>query len=478
MDEYAGYQTPLSGRYASPQMQKIWSTRRKIGTWRRLWLALAEAQQELGLDITDEQLNELREHLDDIDFDVAANYEQDLRHDVMAHVHTLGDVAPTARPIIHLGATSQFVNCNTEMLQLRDATQLIATKVAKVICNLATFAKKYRDLPTLGFTHYQPAQPTTVGKRATLWAQDLALTLEDLEFRLDTMRYRGVRGATGTQASFLDLFNGDCDKVQQLDALVTEKMGWPPNKQFSVTGQTYPRIVDAHILSSLAAVAATSHKFATDLRLLANLGELEEPFEKNQIGSSAMAYKRNPMRCERVCALARFVMNMPPNALQTAAVQWMERTLDDSANRRLVLPEAFLACDGLLDVLSNVTDGLIVHAAKVNSNLSVEMPFLATERLMMEAVNNGADRQDAHEVVRGHAIEVARKIKEDGASNDLLERLAKEAMFAGVDLDFATDPSGFIGLAPEQVDEFCNTVIEPIQKRYSNAEHQIAELRV
>ena len=478
MDEHAGYHSPLSGRYASPQMQEIWSARRKIGTWRRLWLALAEAEQELGLDITDEQIEELREHLDDVDFEVAAKYEKELRHDVMAHVHTLGDVAPAARSIIHLGATSQFVNCNTEMLQLRGATLLIASKVSKVIGNLSAFAKKYRALPTLGFTHYQPAQPTTVGKRATLWAQDFALALEDLEFRIDVMRFRGVRGATGTQASFLDLFSGDADKVHRLDELVTEKMGWAPDKNLSVTGQTYPRIVDAQILSSVATVAAAAHKFATDLRLLANRGELEEPFEKNQIGSSAMAYKRNPMRCERICALARFVMNMPPNALQTAAVQWMERTLDDSANRRLVIPETFLACDGLLDVVCNVTDGLIVHEARVKTNLDAEMPFLATERLMMEAVKNGADRQDAHEVVRTHAIEVARKIKEEGAPNDLLLRLSKEPMFTEVDLENATNSSGYIGLSPQQVDAFCHSVAAPIQQRYSNWKPQIAELRV
>jgi adenylosuccinate lyase len=478
MDEHAGYQSPLSGRYASSQMQKIWSSRRKIGTWRRLWLALAESEKALGLDISTEQIAELRDHLDDIDFDVAAKYEKELRHDVMAHIHTLGDAAPTARPIIHLGATSQFVNCNTEMLQLRDATKLIATKVAKVICNLGDFAKKYRSLPTLGFTHYQPAQPTTVGKRATLWAQDLALTLEDVEFRIETMRFRGVRGATGTQASFLDLFDGDHAKVIQLDAMVTEKMGWPSGKQLSVTGQTYPRIVDAQILSSLASVAAATHKCATDLRLLANRGEIEEPFEEKQIGSSAMAYKRNPMRCERVCALARFVMNMPPNALQTAAVQWMERTLDDSANRRLTLPESFLALDGLLDVLGNITDGLVVHKARVSSNLQNEMPFLATERLMMEAVKNGADRQDAHEVVRGHAIEVARLMKEEGIQNDLLERLATEPMFEGVDLTMATDPSSFVGRSAEQVDEFYNEVVDPIRKNYSAKNLETTALRV
>jgi adenylosuccinate lyase len=478
MDEHAGYQSPLSGRYASPHMQEIWSSRRKIGTWRRLWLALAESEQALGLAISEEQIAELREHLDDIDFELAAQYEKELRHDVMAHVHTLGDIAPAARPIIHLGATSQFVNCNTEMLQLRDSSKLIATKLARVICNLADFAKEYRNLPTLGFTHYQPAQPTTVGKRATLWAQDLALTLEDLEFRIGAMRFRGVRGATGTQASFLDLFEGDHDKVLQLDAMVTEKMGWSADKRLSVTGQTYPRIVDAQILSSIAAVAAATHKIATDLRLLANRGEIEEPFEKNQIGSSAMAYKRNPMRCERVCALARFVMNMPPNALQTASVQWMERTLDDSANRRMTLPESFLALDGLLDVLGNVTNGLIVHKARVEANLLQEMPFLATERLMMEAVKNGADRQDAHEVVRTHAIDVSRQIKEDGIQNNLLERLSVEPIFAEVDLCVATDPSGFIGRSAEQVDEFCDKVVTPIREKYSSRTVEISPLRV
>ena len=478
MDEYGGYQSPLSGRYASQQMQEIWSERRKIGTWRRLWLALAKGEQELGLEISAQQIDELEANLDNIDFEAATKYEKEFRHDVMAHIHALGDVAPTARAIIHLGATSQFVNCNTEMLQLRDATQLIANKVAKAIVALGSFAKNYRSLPTLGFTHYQPAQPTTVGKRATLWAQELALTLEDLEHRLDVMRFRGVRGATGTQASFLDLFNGDHDKVEELDKFVTEKMGWPLDKRLAVTGQTYPRIVDAQILSSLAVVAAASHKFATDLRLLANLGELEEPFEKKQIGSSAMAYKQNPMRCERICALARFVMNMPPNALQTASVQWMERTLDDSANRRLVLPEAFLALDGMLDVLNNVVDGLIVHEARVVKNLQQEMPFLATERLMMEAVAAGADRQDAHEVVRGHAIDVARKIKEEGAENDLLERLSNEPIFGSLDLTDIADPSGFVGRAPVQVDLFIASVVSPIQAKYNAKKPESVELRV
>ena len=478
MAEHDGYHSPLSGRYASPQMQEIWSQQRKIGTWRRLWLALAQSEQELGLPISDEQIDQLKAHLDDIDFEAAAKYEQELRHDVMAHVHVLGDAAPLARPIIHLGATSQFVNCNTELIQLQDGMNVIARKLAAVICNLGTFAKEHRNTPTVGFTHYQPAQPTTVGKRATLWAQDLALTLEDLEFRMSTLRFRGVRGATGTQASFLDLFEGDQEKVMQLDSLVTTKMGWDINKRFTVTGQTYPRIIDAHILSSLASIAAAAHKCATDLRLLANLGEVEEPFEQKQIGSSAMAYKRNPMRCERVCALARIVMNLPANALQTAAVQWMERTLDDSANRRISLPESFLALDGMLDVLGNVTDGLIVYEKRVQANLLKEMPFLATERLIMEAVKNGADRQDAHEVVRAHAIEVARCIKEEAAENDLLERLGKEPMFAGIDLASSTDPSTYIGLAAEQVDAFLQEVVDPIRSKYKDSLTQIAQLRV
>ena len=478
MSEHNTYTSPLSGRYASPQMQEIWSNHRKFSTWRRLWLALAESEQALGLDISETQVEELRNHLDDIDYDAAAKYEKELRHDVMAHVHTLGDVAPSARPIIHLGATSQFVNCNTELIQMRDGMELIASKLARVITQLGDFANKYKSLPTLGFTHYQPAQPTTVGKRATLWAQELAIALEDLEFRLETLRFRGVRGATGTQASFLDLFNGDEAKVETLNTMVTEKMGWDTDKSLSVTGQTYPRIVDFYVLSTLAGIATAVHKFATDVRLLANRGEIEEPFEKNQIGSSAMAYKRNPMRCERMCALARFVMNMPQNAAQTAAVQWMERTLDDSANRRMSLPEAFLTLDGVLNVCINVTDGLIVHEARVTANLMKEMPFLATERLMMEAVKHGADRQDAHEVVRSHAIEVAQKMKSQGTENDLLERLASEPMFASIDLQSVTNPADYVGRAPAQVDGFVQEVVTPIRDSYAEKSAEIEELRV
>ena len=478
MSNHNSYCSPLSSRYSSAQMQEIWSNQRKFSTWRKLWLALAEAEQELGLDISDKQIEELRLNIDNIDFNLAEKYEKELRHDVMAHIHALGENAPAARSIIHLGATSQFVNCNTETIQLKESMQLIAKKLAKTILQLGSFAKQYKSLPTLGFTHYQPAQPTTVGKRATLWAQELALTLEDLEFRISTLRFRGIRGATGTQASFLDLFQGDHKKVKKLNASVTEKMGWNAESCLPVTGQTYPRVVDALVLSTLASISAVTHKIATDLRLLANRGEIEEPFEKNQIGSSAMAYKRNPMRCERVCALSRFVMNMPSNALQTASVQWMERTLDDSANRRLILPESFLAIDGVLEVLGNITNGLVVHEAMITANLKHEMPFLATERLMMAAVANGADRQDAHEVVRGHAINVAEKIKSTGSKNDLLERLAEEPIFKGVDLASAINPKEYIGRAAEQVDEFDEQVIQQIATRYKDKVVEIAELHV
>ena len=471
------YNSPLSDRYASAAMQAIWSPRRKYGTWRRLWLALAQSQQELGLDISDDQITELQEHLDDIDYKVAADYERDLRHDVMAHVHTLGDIAPAARPIIHLGATSQFINCNTELLQMRDALQVIAAKTAAAIDALGNFAATYRNLPTLGYTHYQPAQPTTVGKRATIWAQDLALALEDVEHRLDHLRFRGVRGATGTQASFLDLFDGDASKVDQLDELVTRKMGWNLDRRLAVTGQTYPRIVDAQVLAALAAIAAASHKCATDLRLLANLGEVDEPFGDKQIGSSAMPHKRNPMRCERICGLARFVMHLPGNGYDTAANQWMERTLDDSANRRLVLPEAFLALDGVLDVLGNVCSGLVVHEARVAANLQRELPFLATERMLMAAVQAGADRQDVHEIIRGHAHEVSQSIKDGASNNDLLARLAAEPAFAGVDLDAAAAAGAFVGRAPEQVDSFLSEVVEVIRRRYAEAP-EVAVLRV
>ncbi|MAB82343.1 MAG: adenylosuccinate lyase [Phycisphaerae bacterium] len=477
MDTSDRYQSPLQARYASRPMQELWSDRNRFTTWRRLWLALAQSQQTLGLDITDQQLAALEANLDNLDLDAARTYEARFRHDVMAHVHALGDQAPEARGIIHLGATSQFVNCNTELIILREAMEMIAAKLAQAILALGEFAARWRSLPTLGFTHYQPAQPTTVGKRATVWAQDLAMALEDIEHRIGTMRFRGVKGATGTQASFLALFDGDEDKVETLDRLVTEKMGWAADRRFPVTGQTYPRLLDAQILSSLALVATGAHRFATDLRLLANRRELEEPFESTQIGSSAMAYKRNPMRCERICALSRFVMNLPANAFQTASVQWLERTLDDSANRRLVLPEAFLALDGTLDILLNVSSGLVVNEPVIASNLMAELPFMMTEDLLMAAVQAGGDRQELHELIRAHSMDAAASVKQ-GGPNDLVERLRRDDHFKHLDFESLLDPSQFVGRAPAQVDDFVSKVVEPIGSRWAKSAAKPVDLRV
>ena len=446
-------------------MQTLWADVRRFTTWRRLWLALAESERDLGLEITGEQIEAMRSHLDDLDLDAAGVYERKLRHDVMAHVHAWGDIIPQARGIIHLGATSQFVNCNTELILIRDALELIGGKLAGVILSLADFASRWKSLPTLGATHYQPAQPVTVGRRAATWAQDLWLALEDIEHRLDTLRFRGVRGATGSQASFLALFDGDQRKVDELDRMVTDRMGWPVERRYPVTGQTYPRVVDAQVLASLAAAAAALHKCATDIRLLAGVRELEEPFEKDQIGSSAMAYKRNPMRCERACGMARFVMTLAASPLQTASVQWLERTLDDSSNRRLVLPEAFLALDGALDVMRNVTDGLIVREAVVEARLAAELPFMVTEDLMMAAVKRGADRQEAHEAVRRHSVAAAEVVK-SGGENDLLDRLEGDAMFDGVDVRAVAAPTDTIGTCPAQVDHFMEQVSDPIRRRW------------
>ncbi len=466
MSQHERYESALATRNASPQMQAIWSGQRKFSTWRRLWLALAEAQKELGLDISDAQIAQLRDHLDDIDYVVAEGYERQLRHDVMAHVHTLGDAAPLARPIIHLGATSQYLNCNTELLQTREALGLVAVKLANGIDQLGRFAVQYRELATLGFTHFQPAQPTTVGKRATLWAQDLAIALAEVEHRIESLRFRGAKGTTGTQASFLALFDNDHGKVERLDELVAQKMGWDSNKRCVVTGQTYPRVVDGLVAASLAAAAAGAQKFATDMRLLANRKELEEPFEESQIGSSAMAYKRNPMRCERVCGLCRFVIGLTQVPFVTAAEQWLERTLDDSSTRRLSLPEPFLAIDGALDLVVNVSSQIVVYEKVIAANLARELPFMATENLLMAAVRGGADRQDAHEVIRRHSQEAAQRVKMDAAENDLLDRLSGEAVFKGVDLNNAADPAGMIGRAPQQVDAFIEQVVEPIRQRY------------
>lgn len=475
---YTTYLSPLAARNASAEMIALWSPQRKFSTWRRIWIALAQSQHELGLNISAQQIEQMNAVVDEIDFAAAAQYEKQLRHDVMAHVHTFGDAAPAAKPIIHLGATSQFVVCNAEIILLREALTTVARKIAAVIDALAQFAQRYADLPTLGFTHYQPAQPTTVGKRATLWAYDLALTLDDIEVRLDRLRLRGAKGATGTQASFLALFDGEAAKVDELERRIAKRLGFEPDCTYIVTGQTYPRIVDAQILNSLATTAAAIHKIATDWRLLSNRKEIEEPFGESQIGSSAMPYKRNPMRSERACALARFVMALPPNALNTAATQWFERTLDDSANRRLSLPESFLALDGALDLMLNVASGLVVYEKTIAANLAAELPFMATENLLMAAVQNGADRQEVHELIRRHSQEAGRQVKEFGQPNDLIDRIRNEPAFAGLDFDDLLQACRYIGRAPEQVNRFIEQVVEPMRTRYKGVLPSAPEPRV
>ena len=470
------YDNPLIDRYASPEMSMLWGPQRKFSTWRRLWVALAEAEAQLGLPISKKQIDELRQHVDDIDFAKAAEYERKLRHDVMAHVHAYGDVCPTARAIIHLGATSCYVTDNTDLILMREGLQLVAGRLVSVIHALATFAERHRELACLGFTHLQPAQPTTVGKRACLWIYDLVQDLTELEHRLGQLKARGVKGTTGTQASFLELFHGDHAKVRKLDELVAKHMGFAAS--YPVTGQTYSRKVDAQVVDVLAGIAASAHKAATDLRLLQSRKEIEEPFETEQIGSSAMAYKRNPMRAERICGLARFAISLQANSAATLATQWMERTLDDSANRRLVIPQAFLAVDAILLLYQNIAAGLIVYPKVIARHLEEELPFMASEAIMMAAVGRGADRQDAHEGIRRHSQAAAAVVKEQGGKNDLLERLAGDPMFAGIDFDNALDPGKFVGRAPQQVDEFISEVVEPIRKRYPQALAQTADVRV
>jgi len=471
------YDNPLISRYASRDMSRLWSPQVRHSTWRKLWVALAEAERELGLEISAEQIAELKAHVDDIDFAAAAAYEKRLRHDVMAHVHAYGDVCPTARPIIHLGATSCYVTDNTDLLLMRQGLELLVGKLAAVIDHLARFAVEYRNLPCLGFTHLQPAQPTTVGKRATLWCYDLVLDLAEFEHRLAQLKLRGVKGTTGTQATFLTLFNGDHAKVEELDRLVTRKLGF--DAAYAVTGQTYSRKVDAQVLDVLGGFAQSAHKFGTDLRLLQSRKELEEPFERDQIGSSAMAYKRNPMRSERLCSLARFVMSLQSSAAQTMATQWMERTLDDSANRRLTIPQAFLATDAMLILYRNIVDGLVVYPQVIARHLQEELPFMATEEILMAGVRSGGDRQELHERIRVHSQEAARQVKERGATNDLLSRLQSDPAFQSVDLTGALDPLRFTGRAAQQVDRFVADVIAPIRQRYAAALSQSAEeLRV
>lgn len=458
------YQHPLTGRYASREMQRVFSPANRYGTWRRLWLALAESEAEVGLPIPSEALEQMRASLDELDLDKAAEYERRFRHDVMAHVHLFGDDAPAARGIIHLGATSAFIGDNTDLILHRQALELVRDRIVRCMAALARFAREWRDLPTLAYTHFQPAQPTTVGKRATLWLQDLALDLEEIEFRLDTLRFRGVRGTTGTQASFLELLGGDHERVDRLDALVSEKMGF--SDSYGVSGQTYTRKVDQAIQATLAGVASSLSKYAHDLRLLAHLREVEEPWESEQIGSSAMPYKRNPMRAERICALARHVITLSIDPAFTAATQWMERTLDDSANRRLSIPDAFLALDGCLVLAENVSSGLIVNPAVVAKNLDEHLPFMATETLLMQATAGGGDRQELHERIRVHAHAAAREMKE-GRESDLIERVAGDDAF-GMDADRIRgliDAAAFVGRAPEQVDRFLGEHVDPVITR-------------
>ncbi len=454
--------SPLSDRYASRAMLELWSDRTRNGLWRRLWLALAEAERELGVDIPLAAIEQMRDHLDDIDFDAVAAYERRFRHDVMAHVHAFGDSAPAAKPYIHLGATSAFVTDNADLILMRRGLELLQGRILGVLRVLATFAARWKDEPALGYTHLQPAQLTTVGKRATLWMQDLVLDYREILHRRATLPFRGVKGTTGTQATFLELFGGDHAKVRKLDALVTSRMDFFAS--LPVTGQTYTRKLDASVLSTVSGIAASAAKFASDIRMLQSFGELEEPFETEQIGSSAMAYKRNPMRSERINSLARFVLSLEGNANQTHSVQYFERTLDDSANRRLTIPESFLATDAILLLMSNIAAGLEVHPERIRQRVAAELPFMATEKIIVAAVNAGGDRQQAHEVIRRHSIEAARAMKDGAARNDLLDRLKgdPDMRLSGDDLDIATDASGYTGRAARQVDEFLAEVIEPV----------------
>ena len=458
------YENPLVARYAARAMSELWSSRKKFSTWRRLWVALAEAERELGLNITEGQIAELKAKVDDIDFEAARAHEKRLRHDVMAHVHAYGDVAPDARKIIHLGATSCYVTDNTDLILIREGLTLVRDGLVGAIDALGTFAEEYRGLPCLGYTHYQPAQLVTVGKRATLWAYELILDLSDVERRLADLRFLGVKGTTGTQASFLALFDGDHAKVEALDRKVAETFGFADSQP--VSGQTYTRKVDSQVVAALGGVAESAHRFGSDLRLLAHEREVEEPFEAEQIGSSAMAYKRNPMRAERMCSIARFAMALPAAAGQTAATQWLERTLDDSAVRRLVLPQAFLAVDALLTLYLNVVPGMVVNPPVIARHVASELPFMATENLMMAAVQLGGDRQDLHERIRTHSLAAAARIKQGDGVNDLAERLAQDDAFREVDLASVLDARQFVGRAPEQVDAFLAREVEPIRRRH------------
>ncbi len=470
------YTSPLVERNASVQMAELFGPAKKFGTWRRLWLQLAKAQKKLGLDIKQTQIDQMARHLDDIDLVKAARYEKKFRHDVMAHIHTFGEAAPKAAGIIHLGATSCFVGDNADLIIMRDGLDMLAGKLACLIDLLAKFAKKYRSMPTLGFTHYQPAQLTTVGKRATLWCYEFVMDMAEIEHRIKTMPFRGVKGTTGTQASFLALFGGNGNKVKRLDKMVAKAFGF--GQTCAVTGQTYQRKIDTQALNALAGIAQSAHKMCNDIRLLANLKELEEPFEKSQIGSSAMAYKRNPMRCERTTALSRLVLSLATSAGMTASEQWLERTLDDSANRRIVIAESFLAVDGILEILINVAGGLVVYPKVLASRVKAELPFMATENILMAAVQAGGNRQNLHEKIRVHSHAAATQVKQFGKPNDLIDRLKADKTFSKVNLGAVLNPKAYIGRAPEQVNEFLKDVVAPVRRKYRSQLNKKVELKV
>ena len=472
------YLSPLSERYASKEMQYIFSLDMKFRTWRRLWIALAETEKELGLPITQEQIDELKAHKDDINYDVAKERERQVRHDVMSHVYAYGVQCPKAKGIIHLGATSCYVGDNTDIIVMTEALKLVKKKLVNVIAELAKFAEKYKDLPTLAFTHFQPAQPTTVGKRATLWMQEFMLDLEDLNYVLSTMKLLGSKGTTGTQASFLELFDGDQETIDKIDPMIAEKMGF--KQCYPVSGQTYSRKVDTRVVNILAGIAASAHKFSNDIRLLQHLKEVEEPFEKSQIGSSAMAYKRNPMRSERIASLSRFVMVDAMNPAITSATQWFERTLDDSANKRLSVPEGFLAIDGILDLCLNVVDGLVVYPKVIEKRLRSELPFMATENIMMDAVKAGGDRQELHERIRELSMEAGKTVKVEGKDNNLLELIAADPAFNLTleELEKTMDPAKYTGRASVQVDAFLKNVINPMLEENKDLLGMTAEINV
>ncbi len=471
------YRHPLSARYVSREMERIFAPAFRFGTWRRLWLALAEAQRDAGLDIPADAIRQMREGLDDFDFEAAARYERRFRHDVMAHIHHFGDVAPAARGILHLGATSAFVGDNTDLIQHRDAMTLARDRIVAVIRALARFATTHRARPTLAYTHFQPAQPTTVGKRATLWIQDFLLDLDEIEYRLGALRLRGVRGTTGTQASFLQLFGGDHDKVDALERAVCRRLGF--EGAYPVTGQTYTRKVDQAFLATLAGVAASASRMAHDVRLLSHLREVEEPFEKDQVGSSAMPYKRNPMRSERICAVTRHVIALAADPAQTAATQWLERTLDDSANKRLCIPDAYMATDAVLVLAENVAAGLHVNEGVVAANLAVHLPFMVMEAVMMDAAAGGGDRQEAHERIRRHTLAAARRMTE-GEEDDLFARIAADGELgvSAAELEEMARPENLVGRAPQQVDDFLGTHVAPVLARYEDSARQAGEVRV